>query len=313
MPAPINIAGTATPLMLYAGSVLLTSTPGSVGEFDPLKIRNPNNTPMWIDQFRFVPIGTASSTLRDALIQYSINISLGSIPVTKNYVTLGALTQRYCGPNAGFVGTARVPQIDEMVTYHLPKPLYVPPGVQVNVRVLTKQAPLGTGVLVTSRLHLTVAGRSILRSVQVPARIDVPWVAETRCDTAGLSTFVSHNNDLSAPNESPLQMTGFNGYNLNSPVGGGEIIVPNRSPLTVQMTGSNGTQFIRDPTPFQMVFPYDRGFFACRTQLQPGEFITAELNVNEQPTDADDAMYCNNTAIAIHGFRRVQTPLGVRP
>lgn len=311
MPAPINIAGTASPLMLYGGSVTMTSTTGAAGEYNPTRLLNPNNTPMLIDQFRFIPVPTAAveaSVVRDALIRYGISISLGSIPVTRNFVTLGALTQRYMGPTAYAVTAGPFVQQDSMVTYHLPKPLYVPPGVQLNVRAQVLPGTVGAASI---PLHMTIAGRSVLRSAPVPKFIDVPWVTETRCNDA-VSIFVSNNNDLAAPGDGELKLVGFNGYNLVTANSGGTITAA-LTPLTVQMTGSNGTQIIRDPVPFQIMFPYDRGFFSCRTKLQPGEFVTAELQVNQQPSAEAQQSFCAYTAIAMHGYRKVQTPLGVRP
>jgi hypothetical protein len=76
------------------------------------------------------------------------------------------------------------------------------------------------------------------------------------------------------------------------------------------MTCSNGTAFVRDPVPFDALFPYDRGVLPVDAVLQPGEFMRCQIEVAQVPTgdvNAADAAV-QFTAVGMIGYRQIQTP-----
>lgn len=281
----------------------------------PLSIYNPNKTAMLIDQLRFRPLplepAEAAYAERDAvgiplkvLAGLGVEVLLGSIPITNRTVTLGALCPRYNNfavPATNIIDAG--PSVDPVAVWHLPRPLYVPPLVQLTIRIVRQ--PVNGFTLVDFSLHgvdVVVAGRSLPSDFPVPSEIDVPWVAETQCNTDAVR-FVSADSDLVNKNLVPLdihQLVGFN-YWSNEAFNSSEVS-PNPT-FGVQMSSSNGTLIIRDSTPFFACFPAAHNVLPMSARLQPGEFFRAQLEVGRP-----DNNNCSFTAVAMHGCRKIQTP-----
>jgi hypothetical protein len=276
---------------------------GAGGSAAPLSIYNPNKTAMLIDQLRFsFRDPNASTGLSSADLCYlQVEVLLGSIPLTKQFVTLGALAPRYAGASAEDIN-ALGPGGDAGLTWHLPKPLYVPPLVQVTVNVRRQPIiPNDTGIGTVSVLNVTVVGRSLPTHFPIPGEIEIPWVTETQCNTAA-TRFVSGDGDLVNSNEVPLNITQFVGVNYNGAQSG-----PSPADLTVQMSLSNGMMLVRDPIPFFLAFPSDRGILPVSARLQPGAFVRLELE-SAVPPGGESYDGCGFTAVAMHGYRSIQTP-----
>jgi hypothetical protein len=273
---------------------------GSEASAIPYNMLNPNKSAMLVDAFRF----TSGSFVGDAgaLGALRAEIKLGGIPLTRYLVPVGVLGARYIGSEAS-------------VTWHLTKPLYVPPGVPLSVRIVEQSIyPTQSYTYDFSDLQLDVLGRSLPLDYPVPTEIDVPWVTATQC-TADVQRFVGDDADLSNPFGVPLEVRCFIAVNAAFGfVAIAGVPQPNPANITVQMTGSNGTMFIREPTPFAAVFPSERGLLDVNAKLQPGQFYRCELELLSVPAaNADAFNTLAFTAIGMHGYRKVQTPLGVRP
>lgn len=292
---------TLSPLFLQAVVGPFPSI-NSVGSATPLHIYNPNKTAMLIDQIRF--------SFRDQNViptryytAIAVEVLLGSIPLTNKHVTLGALAPRYIGYTTE-IGNEDGPQGDGSLTWHFPKPLYVPPLVQLAINVRRQEAyPGESGQPTIEAMPISVVGRSLPDDYPIPSTIEVPWVTETKTNTTSTS-FVSTDSDLVNSNNVPLKVTQFVGINFNE-FGDG----PTDAFLTVQMSLSNGTMLIRDAIPFFLAFPADRGILEVNAKLQPGEFVRCELGIDIPPAGASsEENEVGFTAVAMHGYREIQTP-----
>jgi hypothetical protein len=79
--------------------------------------------------------------------------------------------------------------------------------------------------------------------------------------------------------------------------------------LRVQMTASNGTALVRDPTPFGILFPVDQGTLPVDALLQPGEFIRCAVEVYDSPVGAtEENRHVQFTSIAMTGYRNIPCP-----
>lgn len=293
---------TLSPLLLQTeiGPFPLIS---SVGSSIPLDIYNPNKTAMLIDQIRFAFKGAnqVDLTLTTACA-IAVEVLLGSIPLTNKHVTLGALAPRYFGSGAQG-DNLQGPQGDTGLTWHFPRPLYVPPLVQLTINVKRQGVfPGDTGLGSVPALIASVVGRSLPNNFPIPGSINIPWVTETQCNTAA-TRFVSGDNDLVNSNDVPLHVTQFVGTNNN-----GEQSGPTPVDMTVQMALSNGTLLVRDQIPFWLAFPSDRGILPVSACLQPGAFIRLELETASIPSGAAALDGVGFTAVAMHGYREIQTP-----
>lgn len=284
---------------------------------DGLKFRNPNRTGMLVDQIRFAGDG-ATLPYWSAM---AIEVRLGSIPLTKSTVTLASLAPRYLAQTGivlsnplGLTTGDSSPAVDKMLTWHLLKPLYVPPGVPLIIRAIRQEVIAGsTAPGNVSLLNVSVVGRSLPANFKAPKTIDVPWVAETKVNAA-VTRYVSLDSDLINPHSEPLNVRQFIGSNYTNVETAGRVAYYyNPAPITVQMTASNGTMFIRDPVPFYLLFPTDRCALNVEAKLQPGEFFRAELEIQALPTGAVDTGLNTLafTSIAMHGYRNIPTPEGV--
>ncbi|MFZ2152120.1 MAG: hypothetical protein WAV09_03370 [Minisyncoccia bacterium] len=291
---------------------------GKSGSTIPLEIYNPNKTAMLVDQIRFsLRQADPEAIDQEYYVALAIEVLLGSIPLTNKSVTLGALAPRYLGAGAAVMNSDG-PAGDGNLVWHLPKPLYVPPLVQLTLHVKRqKSSPEDSGGATVPAINISVVGRSLPADFPVPSEIDVPWVTETQCNVANPDTigatdspnrFVSADSDLVNSNNEPLHITQFVGVNYRvSPDARTHTSGPTPADLTVQMSLSNGTMLVRDAIPFFVAFPSDRGILPVSAKLQPGAFVRLELE-STVPPGGEEWDGCSFTAVAMHGYRRVQTP-----
>ncbi len=282
---------------------------GSEQSPNPQLLLNPNKSAMLIDQFRFSG-ASCGDNLSDWVFAYlGVDLRLGSIPLTNAIVPIASIVPRYMQENAG------APQ-DAVMTWHLPRPLYVPPGVQLYARFV-RQAIFPTagnnrqGTI--GNIGFSAVGRSMPQDYPVPKKIWVPWATATECKK-DLTRFVSKDQELANPNVELLHVTGFNGFNVSYVDEEARLDgTPTQSPLSVQMTLSSGKMLMRDPMNFFSLFPTDRGGLDVNAVLQSKEFVRAELELTPpagaEPRDQTIAY----TTIGMIGYREVQTPIGVQP
>lgn len=285
---------------------------------NPRSLLNPNRGPMLIDQFRFSSdsvIGQAD--FPNPVLPYVIaaEIKLGAVPLMSSPVTLGAFVPRYVGLygtiNYDDLLSAINPRADSILVWHLAKPLFVPQDVQVSVRLVRQRLyAIGTQANPTDTLpkvRVSIVGRSLPQDTPTPDQIWVPWVSETKAQVAS-SQFVSKDSELINNHDTPLHIKNFCAVNANTELVD-SIPLPNRASMFVQMTASNGTMIVRDPTPFSLLFPQDRNLLELDAMLQPGEFFRARLEIPSVPTGAPtNALQVQFTAIGMTGYRQVRTP-----
>ena len=306
-----------SPLHLYAPVAALAAA-GAEQSPNPQLLLNPNKSAMLIDQFRFSSSGnTFSSALSNwDLLYLGIELRLGSIPLTNGVVPIPAIVPRYFG----FADTVSVQvgtgNADAVMTWHLPRPLYVPPGVQLYCRFVRQNVfPVvaDNRVSTIEQIGFSAVGRSMPENYPIPKKIWVPWATATQCKTAA-TRFVSTDQELANPNIELLHVTALNGFNC-APENAVERIdgVPTRSPLTAQMTLSSGKMLMRDPTNFFNLFPTDRGTLDLDAVLQSKEFIRAELELTLPVGGVQRDHQIGYTTIGMIGYREVQTPIGVQP
>lgn len=300
---------TLSPILLH--SVVSPEARGAASVI-PLDIYNPNKTAMLVDQIRFSgsDFEGGETTRTPFNVLMAVEILLGSIPITNKFVTLGALAPTYIGGegNAPNPGGPLGSDADYVLTWHLPKPLYVPPMVQLGINLKCQQTEPGQAQTIlnysfeTLAVRVSVVGRSLPDDYPIPGEIEVPWVTETQARTTD-TRFVSRDNDLVNSNKVPLQVTQFVGIsNAGRTAVTPDTARPTPYPLTVQMSLSNGTMLIRDQIPFYLAFPSDRRLFPLSARLQPGAFVRLEL---EQPVEPYGVQF---VAVAMHGYRKIQTP-----
>jgi len=313
-----------SPIYLRSGAQLRV-TDGSVCEPDPSKLLNPNRTAMLIDQLRFSGPTIASMSESDVCQYILADIKLGAIPLTNGLVPVGAFAPTYLKYPA-FPGASGFPQPDTQLTFHLPRPMYVPPNVQLNVKFA--RAPFGsinttgTPALPTNPFDMVmgVAGRSMPAGWPIPEKIYVPWVGATSIYDA-VTDWESKDSELGNPHREPLFVKRFVGFNgstfLNRPAPNGNTyngLYGNAAPdFNVRMTLSSGKMLVRDPVPFYHLFPGDRPFFDCDGLLQQNEFVRAMISMTPTLVGAAAQTDLRFTTIGMIGYREIQTPQGAQP
>jgi hypothetical protein len=254
---------------------------------------NPNKTPMLVDQFRFALRGTVTvDGLRFGEID--VDLRVGSIPLTNGFVPVTAFCPVY--------RTA----IENVLVWHLPKPLYVPRGVGISATFRIRRADPNVtfeegGV---GQIAFNVAGRSVPMGWPVPKQVFMPWAAATYVNTY-VDEWVSQDNELVNPHEENLvlqQLLGFTWTGLDD--------TGRASNVMVQATTSQNKVLIRDPTPLNLLFPLDRHVLNVSGVLAPKEFIRVALTVkspSDAPTEQRNLAF---TTIGMVGYRKIQTPWG---
>lgn len=296
-------------------------------QIDPTQLLNPNRTAMLVDQFRFSLNDSGSTNLdRSFGYQMYVSIQLGAIHMTNGYVPLVSLCPYYDGvPSAvGNGGEATgVVGLDNPLVWHLPRPLYVPPNVTIYVsmqRIVPKSDTMTTNL----GMRVAVAGRSLPANYPIPANIYASWASSSYVNglqgtatstLAGVTTFVTPDNALGNPNDSPLMVTRLLGFHQPVPVFISNTDVQNGpNGMTVRMTISNGKLLVREPTPFFHLFPLSRRFLDLRAYLRGsnevpgGEFVRARIDFTP-PTSVNYSAF-QFTGLGLVGYRSVPCPPG---
>lgn len=311
-----------SPLYLRS-SAPLSQADGSTCSPNTVNLINPNRTAMLIDQFRFSGPNSQGSMQESDVCQYIlVDLKLGAIPLTNKLIPIGAVAPTYL-KYPSYPGSSGGVLPDTQLTWHLPRPLYVPPNVQLSVKF--SRAPFaainhtGTPLIPTSAFDMTlgVAGRSMPAGWPIPQKIIVPWVNATSVYDA-VTDWESKDSDLGNPHQEPLRITrfvGFNGTTMTrvSPDGNSYAgLYGNIAPdFNVRMTLSSGKMLVRDPTPFFHLFPGDRPFFNCDGLLQQNEFVRAMISMT--PVENIEQTDLRFTTIGMIGYREIQTPQGAEP
>lgn len=305
--------------------VTLTGPNASV-QADPTQLLNPNSTAMLIDQFQFPISVVGTSRIAIFAQQIYVNIQVGAVQLTNGFVPLVALCPNYDGvlgraPINGGQGGELNPDPTNPLTWHLPKPVYVPPNVLTFVNFMRVVNAVDTnGSSAAIYVRTAVKGRSLPSNYPIPGEIYMPWACATVVNTTQTTTlgdtqtWVSNDNELGNPNNSPMMITRFVGYRnplTSQNSNGNDIEGPGTT--TLRMTVSSGKLLVREPTPFFHLFPGDRRFFDIRgilrggNEVPGGEFVKARIDFTP-PDDVFDDF--NLTMVGMQGYRVVQTPVG---
>jgi len=293
-------------------------------QIDPTQLLNPNRTAMLVDQFRFSLSDVGNANIdRSFGYQMYVNIQLGAIHLTNGYVPLVSLCPYYDGSPTDVANTTGVAGLDNPLVWHLPKPLYVPSNVSMYVSTL-RIVPTSDTLTASLGFRCAVAGRSLPANYPIPASIYAPWGTSsyvnglqgtTTSSLAGVTTFVTPDNALGNPNDSPLMVTRLLGFHQPVPV----FLASNDAQngpngMTVRMTISNGKLLVREPTPFFHLFPLSRRFVDLRAYLRGsnevpgGEFVKARIDFTP-PTSSNYSAF-QFTGLGLVGYRSVPCPPG---
>lgn len=316
--SPLHLSGAVGPFNAVGDDLMV----------NPQTLLNPNRGPMLIDQFRFSPMydETEREPLTDAerellaLAVLAVEIRVGSIPLMSKPVTLGSFVPRYVGAHApggpaGIVYSgAQASPYDNIYVWHLDKPLYVPQNVQLTVRIVRQRIfQNGTSpepTISIKQVRVSVVGRSLPEDEPNPPSVWMPWVSETQGNVAS-NLFVSNDSDLINSNSVPLHVKQLCSVNLGyvyEQAYEAYRYQPTIDDLRVQMTASNGTVIIRDPTPYTLLFPHDRGLLQLDAILQPGEFFRCGLEIPRTPGFDTTAGHIQFTSVGLTGYRTIPTP-----
>lgn len=285
-------------------------TDGAVATPNPAQLINPNRTAMLIDEFKF-SVGIETGTLGGDAHEFptvQAMLTFGATPLTNKFIPLPAFCPLYWGyPKAALEATG-----DATLTWHLARPLYVPPDVQVGVSFLRKNPfiPGWEGEFnPEQKWGFSINGRSMPAGMAVPEKIFVPWACATTIYSTTLP-YISNDADLSNPFDTPLNVDYFTGYNTTEDTNS---TGPNPLGLTAQLTLSSGKVVARDPIPFNLLFPPDRPILRSRALLQPKEFISVLVDIPEPDVGDNYPENAIFTTIGMTGWRELKTPLGALP
>lgn len=276
-----------SPLLLEADPVTLT-VDGAQQSFNAQQLINPNMTAMLIDEFRFT---TGVSTFANAFSYLVARLRFGNSNLTNEFVPVPAFAPCYTQWSG-----------DQTRVWHLARPLYVPPGVQVTAEVGVK-LPIRATINTALQWGFTIAGRSIAGGTEVPRQIAVPWACATSCYGTTVP-FTSKDNELGNPFDSDFYMRQLIGYNINS-LDLGRVTRPN---FTIQATYGSGKMLVRDPTPFFALFPPDRPIARMQALLKPKDFLKVVLDLPQPSASFTDLSF---TTVGMTGYRMLDTPRGV--
>lgn len=290
-----------SPLLLSQVSSVLTSS-NSRATIQPFRLMNPNRSAMLIDQFRFL-VETASTALFTDLIarQITTEILYGSLPLTNGFVPINCPLYFTVGDRLRFA-----------VTWHLPRPLYVPPNVQITINLARNDILADADSLsnIDATVRATIVGRSMPSNWPIPPKVFAPWhtaaVFTTPTTATTRTRFTTQNNQLANPFNEDMRITRVLGYfreNL-------ENFCATYNRLTVQMTFSNNRMLVRDPVPMDHLFPLGTHFFDVDATLKPKEYIRAIVDWIPSAPGGDYQESIVPLTLGFVGYHEVQTPQG---
>lgn len=294
-----------SPILMSADSFTLPID-GSFAQPLATQLLNPNRTAMLVDEFRIAANPSSQNangiTLDNEFAQIMLDIKMGAIPLTNGETPVRAFMPTYTRQK-----TTSVPfNSDKQLTWHLPRPMYVPPNVQIHAKIRRR---LPTGWTINDAnipFVFSLAGRSVPSGMQVPNKIYVPWATAFHVYNATTVPVSSNNASIVNPHDEPLHMSYLCGFQMNSPQG--DVVM--KAGTTVQATFSNNKLLIRDPTPFGALFPPNRPVMRLDGLLQPKQFVQLLLDI---PTTAANYTNLIFTTIGLVGYREIDTPQGARP
>lgn len=275
---------------------------------DPTKLINPNRSAMLVDSFRFhVGLATVGANGLD-FASMMAKLTFGSTPLTNQFIPLPAFAPLYFAYPLDALGNGD--SGDCTLTWHLARPLYVPPDVQVGVSFKRKIpiASWASDINTSQPWGFSIAGRSMPAGMEIPEKIFVPWACATSVYSSTLP-FMSSDADITNPFDEPLNIDYFTGFNMRDIIAGTRRGT-SRTPITFQATLSSGKVLARDPTPFNLLFPPDRPILRTRGLLQPKEFVSVVIDVPQPTVDDSDAVF---TTVGMTGWRELPTPQGALP
>lgn len=290
---------TMSPLILESSRFTLPSE-GSFQAINPVELMNPNKTPMLIDEFRFTAPIILGLTPTLPFSTVLAKISMGNSELTNDYVPLPVLAPTYMSA-----------QFDSMLVWHLPKPLWVPPHVQINCQLKVQLPVLGVASWTPPGSDISwsvaIAGRSLPGGQPTPRKIPIPWVCATSA-RADSEQHTSKDNEIGNPFDSDFAMTQMVGYNLmGNTVGEANFSSVVKSPITIQATYGSGKMLIRDPVPFLSLFPPVRPIVRLRGLMKPKDFLKVVLGMPQQTAAYSSLRF---TSVGMVGYRMIDTPRG---
>lgn len=294
---------TFSPLLLAVDQFTLEGN-GAFHYPKPQQIMNPNQTAMLVDEFRFA-VGNESGTSFRFREYASILAALtfGNSMLTNQAIPLSSFCPTY------------VSQSGAMAVWHPPKPLYVPAGVQLGLMLQRKNPfPATWSSTPGTVFGFAIAGRSLPFDAPVPQQIAVPWACATTCYSSVYDStlqqtpeYTSKDNEICNPFDADLSMSYLTGLNVKEAADAAA-----RSGVLVQATYGSGKLFVRDPTPFSLLFPANRPITRTRGVMKPKDFLKVQLSINATPgVVSDDDNELAFTTLGLTGYRMMNTPPGV--
>lgn len=326
------------PMLLSSQVTLL---PGATKEAPEVRMVNPLNTAMLIDEIRFKTPPISASGLGISAYNPLLNIRcalrMGRVALTNNPVPIGnfgrvTLEDTSTGTVGGvgnYVNSLGSPQafITTHSTWKLPKPLYVPrgeflvPKITYDTRFLKTLTSFNPSQFDSLTIDVSFAGRSLPPNFPVPKSIAVPWVTSFDVDllalTAGNSdTTISNQTQLVNPFDKPMFVQRFIGRSLLH--GNGEeasLYAPFElgdgfpgsaaawTMTTVRAVDSLNNILVRDPTPFGHLFQFLSRSWNVNAHLPSQGFYIMTVDRNYTSTIASTYLA---HAISMVGYREVE-------
>lgn len=306
-----------SPLCLSTELVAVGSTLaiGALASPQAVAIRNPNRTAMLIDAFKFVVDGSTTIPISNGTVpplataQLQVQIALGNIPLTNNFVPVLSLCPTYhAATGAMYVET------NPVMTWHLPRPIYVPPDVALSAQFTqAKLSDTIDGSGFAGPLRFSVLGRSLPSNFRVPEAIFVPWATAARTVNSTATTFITNDSDLANPFPQPLRVTRFIGHApwITTSAGAVTAVFSSQAtPLTTRMTLSSNSILVQSETPFYSLFTPSRRNMDVDGILQASEFVRAVVDAPDGFSTGAGNLGMADLSIGMIGYRVLKTPQG---
>lgn len=226
---------------------------------DESRLRTPCRRGMLLDEIRIIP---PEHTDNNAMVKFRFR----NWDLTNDWVSMG------------FLG----PRMTSLTTYgslyhvnwRLPKPLYVPPGEYVIPSINNP-----SGVATSYLFRIAYLGRELPDEEPIPDEVTLPFIGNYTA-LAGTDGQVyqdeSKSNQLCNPFSEPLYVYRMMGGTRS--IGRSFIDTTTyRELLKVSIMNSRGDTIVRDPTPFQHLFPQRGPGWLVKTVLQSSEYWRVKL------------------------------------
>lgn len=223
-------------------------------------IRAPNSAPVLVDELRFTrSAGTA--------IPLDLRVTLG---VGNQVICEDVPLDLLCKP----LDFSLFKASPLSRTWHLPKPLYLPPGVALSAKArITDPFSAESS---TFSLNVAAVGRSLKdsHSAPTPCAVDVPFAAHWTIKGTASGSNQSTPNDLRNKTRYTLDVERFSALAaVNSAVDDVGAALNG----TLQLYGENGILGVRDETPFGALAFYGRTAWMARSKLPANGYYTVDF------------------------------------